>query len=95
MQPTILFHCGPIQTLETYREVKLKSCQTPPAVLRHAQARCPLSTSCNWAKKGTAAAAGQDAAYWCTPEWASAPYLQGLDHSVDHPELPSFKHKEV
>lgn len=73
--------------------MKLKSCQTPPTVFQHAQAHSPLSTSCNWAKKG--AAAGQDLAHWCTPEWAPTPYPQGLDHLADPSELPSFKHKEV
>lgn len=56
-----------IQTLEMYRGMKLKSCQTP---FTQAQSCCSLSTSCNWTKKGTAA--GWDVAHWCTPEWARA-----------------------
>lgn len=75
--------------------MKLKSCQTPPTMFQHAQAHSPLSTSCKWAKKVTAAAAGQDLAHWCTPERASAPYPRALDHLADPSELPSFKHKEV
>lgn len=57
-----------IQTLEVTGEWSSRAVRHLP----HRPSHVVSSTSCNWTKKGTAAAAGWGVAHWGTPEWARA-----------------------
>lgn len=68
MQPILLFHWPSYKHWKCTGEWSLRAVRHLP----HRPSHVALNTSCNWTKKGTAAAAGWNVAHWYTPEWARA-----------------------